>query len=126
MDIILSQYLDLSCIIVMDLEGNDGRERGEYLFDLINATRIKYVIISSFGGKIPSIKPSISVMYALPKKYIKDYNFTDFEETCYDFEVGIEILWTLDVKAVGITIQDNPRCHLKFDNCVGVNNYARK
>ncbi|KAL7149127.1 hypothetical protein ABFS83_05G018500 [Erythranthe nasuta] len=49
---------------------------------------------SSLGGKMPSIKPTALRFYG-------SYNVT----------------------VTGITIQNSPQCHLKFDNCIGVSVY---
>ncbi|XP_071726412.1 polygalacturonase At1g48100-like [Rutidosis leptorrhynchoides] len=48
-------------------------------------------IIGSLGGKMPSMKPT-----------------------------AIRFYGSFDVTVTGITIQNSPQCHLKFDNCVGV------
>ncbi|KAH6763210.1 Pectin lyase-like superfamily protein [Perilla frutescens var. hirtella] len=49
---------------------------------------------SSLGGKMPSIKPTALRFYG-----------------------------SFNVTVTGITIQNSPQCHLKFDNCVGVSVY---
>ncbi|KAK9079771.1 hypothetical protein SSX86_001444 [Deinandra increscens subsp. villosa] len=51
-------------------------------------------ITDSLGGKMPSIKPT-----------------------------AIRFYGSFDVTVTGITIQNSPQCHLKFDNCVGVSVY---
>ncbi|MFS8003382.1 putative endo-polygalacturonase [Helianthus anomalus] len=51
-------------------------------------------ITSSLGGNMPSIKPT-----------------------------AIRFYGSFDVTVTGITIQNSPQCHLKFDNCVGVSVY---
>ncbi|KAK2984134.1 hypothetical protein RJ640_006287 [Escallonia rubra] len=48
-------------------------------------------ISSSLGGKMPSTKPTALRFYG-----------------------------SFDVTVTGITIQNSPQCHLKFDNCIGV------
>ncbi|PWA41339.1 glycoside hydrolase, family 28, Pectin lyase fold/virulence factor [Artemisia annua] len=54
-------------------------------------------ISSSLGGQMPSIKPTALRFYG-----------------------------SFDVTVTGITIQNSPQCHLKFDNCVGVSVYNFK
>ncbi|KAL1539352.1 galacturonan 1,4-alpha-galacturonidase [Salvia divinorum] len=49
---------------------------------------------SSLGGKMPSIKPTALRFYG-----------------------------SFNVTVTGITIQNSPQCHLKFDNCIGVTVY---
>ncbi|KAL8121242.1 hypothetical protein AgCh_018110 [Apium graveolens] len=51
-------------------------------------------ISSSLGGKMPSIKPTALRFYG-----------------------------SFNVTVTGITIQNSPQCHLKFDNCLGVSVY---
>ncbi|XP_076895049.1 polygalacturonase At1g48100-like isoform X2 [Bidens hawaiensis] len=51
-------------------------------------------ITNSLGGKMPSIKPT-----------------------------AIRFYGSFDVTVTGITIQNSPQCHLKFDNCIGVSVY---
>ncbi|KAK4402781.1 Polygalacturonase [Sesamum angolense] len=51
-------------------------------------------ISSSLGGKMPSIKPTALRFYG-----------------------------SFNVTVTGITIQNSPQCHLKFDNCIGVSVY---
>ncbi|KAK6117929.1 hypothetical protein DH2020_048334 [Rehmannia glutinosa] len=51
-------------------------------------------INSSLGGKFPSIKPTALRFYG-----------------------------SFNVTVTGITIQNSPQCHLKFDNCIGVSVY---
>ncbi|PIN10324.1 Polygalacturonase [Handroanthus impetiginosus] len=51
-------------------------------------------VTSSLGGKMPSIKPTALRFYG-----------------------------SFNVTVTGITIQNSPQCHLKFDNCIGVSVY---
>ncbi|KAI3522477.1 hypothetical protein L1887_00281 [Cichorium endivia] len=64
----------------------------------INGTTGKKILHSSItdslGGNMPSIKPTALRFYG-----------------------------SFDVTVTGITIQNSPQCHLKFDNCVGVSVY---
>ncbi|KAL7596819.1 polygalacturonase At1g48100 [Lactuca sativa] len=67
----------------------------------INGTTGKKILHSSItdslGGIMPSIKPTAVRFYG-----------------------------SFDVTVTGITIQNSPQCHLKFDNCVGVSVYNFK
>ncbi|CAH1451568.1 unnamed protein product [Lactuca virosa] len=67
----------------------------------INGTTGKKILDSSItdslGGIMPSIKPTAVRFYG-----------------------------SFDVTVTGITIQNSPQCHLKFDNCVGVSVYNFK
>ncbi|KAD4384774.1 hypothetical protein E3N88_24942 [Mikania micrantha] len=51
-------------------------------------------ITNSLGSKMPSVKPT-----------------------------AIRFYGSFDVTVTGITVQNSPQCHLKFDNCVGVSVY---
>ncbi|CAI9289020.1 unnamed protein product [Lactuca saligna] len=67
----------------------------------INGTTGKKILHSSItdslGGRMPSIKPTAVRFYG-----------------------------SFDVTVTGITIQNSPQCHLKFDNCMGVSVYNFK
>lgn len=39
---------------------------------------------------------------------------------------AVRFYGSFDVTVTGITIQNSPQCHLKFDNCVGVSVYNFK
>ncbi|KAG8366111.1 hypothetical protein BUALT_Bualt17G0041900 [Buddleja alternifolia] len=68
----------------------DGQSK--LIVPLLNVTLppIPY-LNSSLGGKMPSIKPTALRFYG-----------------------------SFNVTVTGITIQNSPQCHLKFDNCIGV------
>lgn len=45
---------------------------------------------------------------------------------CFIFRSVVQALrfyGSYNVTVTGITIQDSPQCHLKFDNCIGVSVY---
>ncbi|KAL6571835.1 hypothetical protein OROHE_002704 [Orobanche hederae] len=60
----------------------------------LNDTTAQLTLKSSAGGRMPSIKPTAVRFYG-----------------------------SFNVTVTGITIQNSPQCHLKFDNCIGVSVY---
>ncbi|XP_023543454.1 polygalacturonase At1g48100-like isoform X1 [Cucurbita pepo subsp. pepo] len=70
---------------------------------------------SELVGKMPRIKPTVSDI-ELVSLFVK-YPLT---RLCSFVVQALRFYGSFNVTVTGITIQNSPQCHLKFDNCIGV------
>lgn len=73
---------------------------------------------------MPSIKPTVRIASLLTSKMIwfhdGHYHSHPVELLkCYVTQ-ALRFYGSFNATVTGITIQNSPQCHLKFDNCVGV------
>lgn len=71
---------------------------------------------------MPSIKPTVRISYLQTPKMISLWSHhphpVELFERCVS--QALRFYGSFNVTVTGITIQNSPQCHLKFDNCVGV------
>ncbi|KAF1862770.1 hypothetical protein Lal_00040035 [Lupinus albus] len=134
----LLQWLDFTKLVGFTIQGNgiiDGRGSvwwQDHQFDVpiddeqkllvpINHTigTPPMMIESELGRKMPYIKPTVRSIYRIQKAKI-DYDILEHNNDC-DFDAqAIRFYGSIGPTVTGITIQNSPQCHLKFDNCNGV------
>ncbi|XP_022971226.1 polygalacturonase At1g48100-like isoform X3 [Cucurbita maxima] len=70
---------------------------------------------SELVGKMPRIKPTVSDI-ELVSLFVKH----PLTRLCSFVVQALRFYGSFNVTVTGITIQNSPQCHLKFDNCIGV------